>query len=95
VSGNRRRRGGQQQKRKQATGRDFWGTDAIADDVAVDSIRPLEDPTALVSSLGAPPLPSREVAAEYHFALVYEKAAALATALAAASGLLDLAPDED
>jgi hypothetical protein len=54
-------------------------------------IRPAVDPTALIRSLGAPPLPGGETAAEHYFAVVYERAAALAIALAAASELL--APD--
>ena len=55
-------------------------------------IRPADDPTAMIRSLGPPPLPGRETIAEHYFAAVYDKAATLAVALAAASGLL--APDD-
>ena len=44
----------------------------------------------MIRSLGPPPLPSRETVAEHYFVAVYDKAASLAVALAAASGLLDM-----
>jgi hypothetical protein len=80
--------------RRKASRRDFWnGTDAAADAVAL--IRTLEDPSAMIRSLGPPPLPGRENIAEQYFALAYDKAARRAVALAAASGLIDLSePDE-
>jgi hypothetical protein len=77
-------------RRKPAAGADFWGRTITDEDPR--PVTPTDEPTALVRSLGAPPLPQREAAAEAYFAMVYEKAAALATALAAASNLLP--PDE-
>jgi hypothetical protein len=67
--------------------RDFWGR---VDDATPppDAIRPVHDPTVLVRSLGPPPLPAHETVAEHYFDAVYDKAANLAVALAAASGLL-------
>ena len=44
--------------RKPATGRDFWGRDDD-DEEAPALIRPSEDPTAMIRSLGPPPLPLR------------------------------------
>jgi hypothetical protein len=77
-------------RRKATPERDFWGSaTAIENDKRVDVVRPADDPTAMIRSLGQPPLPGSQVNAEYNFALVYDKAAALAVALAAASGLLD------
>jgi hypothetical protein len=52
------------------------------------------DPTALLRSLGDPPLPGQGAAAERYLAAVVERAAALAAALAASAGLL-AGPDED
>jgi hypothetical protein len=49
----------------------------------------------MVSSLGRPPLRGREAAAEQYFQAVYEKAVALAVALAAANGLLESTGDDD
>ena len=72
--------------------RDFWRDDEVDDDLDV-VIRPNEDPTALISSLGPPPLPNHETAAEYYFAAVYDRATKQAVALAAASGVL--APDDE
>jgi hypothetical protein len=82
------------QRRKAAPRRDFWdGVDLGDEPVAL--VRPQEDPSAMIRSLGAPPLPGRETLAESYFALAYNKAAKRAVALAAASGLLDIAEPED
>jgi hypothetical protein len=89
----RRRKGHQQKQQAAPAARDFWGTPA-AEHAPVSAVRPLQDPTALIKSLGAPPLPGRETIAQYHFELVYQRASALATALAAASNLLALDEDE-
>jgi hypothetical protein len=76
------------------TGGDFWGS-AQTDEDAVESITLSEDPTAMIQSLGPPPLPGHEPAAEAYFAVVYDKAASLAAALAAASNLLHVDEQED
>lgn len=57
-------------------------------------ITPAGDPTALVRSLGDPPLQGQGAVAEHYLAAVVERAAGLATALAAAAGLL-ATPDAD
>jgi hypothetical protein len=75
-------------RRRPARADDFWGREKTEDDKAV-IIRPSDDPTAMIRSLGPPPLPGGETVAEHHFAATYQKAATLAMALAAASGLLD------
>jgi hypothetical protein len=51
------------------------------------------DPTALLRSLGEPPLGSNPAAAQHHLAVVYDEAVRAAIALAAANGLLEL-PDD-
>ena len=51
------------------------------------------DPTSTVRSLGKPPLAGREAAAEHYFEAVYQRAVAMAGALAAAGDLL--APDDE
>ena len=76
-----------------AVAADFWGRTVAEEPPA--PIRPADDPTALVESLGAPPLPNRELMARAYFASAYDKAAALATALAAAAGLLEVGTDDD
>ena len=43
----------------------------------------------MITSLGPAPLPSRETIAEHYFLAIYDRAAALAVALAASSDLLD------
>ena len=58
-------------------------------------IVPAARPSALVRSLGDPPLQGQGAVAEHYLAAVVERAAGLATALAAASGLLGQQPDED
>jgi hypothetical protein len=84
----------QSNARRKASRRDFWnGSDASEDSVPL--IRTLEDPSAMIRSLGPPPLPGRENIAEQYFALAYDKAARRAVALAAASGLIDLSEPEE
>jgi hypothetical protein len=81
--------------------RPFWGPPSTADrDDALaaarpPSIRPSPDPAAVVRSLGSPPLPGHETAAEHYFGAVYERAVGLAGALAAAGGLLDETDGDD
>jgi len=91
MSGQRRRKapGRGAKGKQQLPARDFWGTDEVDDD-SIELIRPSTDPAAMIRSLGAPPLAGREVIAEHYFAAVYDKAAALAVALAATAGLLDV-----
>jgi hypothetical protein len=52
-------------------------------------IRPAGDPTAFIHSVGDPPLHGQGAVAEHYLAAVIERAAGLATALAAADGLLE------
>lgn len=93
--GGQGRQGRQGQNRgRKPTARDFWGS-ADREEEPPELIRPSEDPTAMIRSLGAPPLPGRETVSEHYFAAVYDKAASLAIALAAASGLLDMSEEED
>ena len=66
----------------------FWGEADAADD-DVELIRPTDEPAAMITSLGPAPLPSRETIAEHYFLAIYDRAAALAVALAASSDLLD------
>ena len=56
-------------------------------------ITPGVDPTALVESLGPLPFPGAGLAHHY-FQAVYERAAGLAVALAAAAGLLEVSNGE-
>ena len=61
-------------------------------------IVPATDPSALLRSIGAPPLRARSDMAEAYLVAVAERAAGLATALAAAADLLaqpDLDDDGD
>jgi hypothetical protein len=53
------------------------------------AITPAADPTALLRSLGDPPLTGQSVMAGRYMAAVVQRAAGLATALAAAGGLLN------
>lgn len=53
-----------------------------------------EDPTVLLRSLGDPPLHGQGAVAEHYLAAVVERAADVATALAAAAGLLGELDDE-
>ena len=58
-------------------------------------ITPADDATALVRSLGDPPLQGQGAVAEHYLAAVVERAAVLATALAHSAGLLAEPDDAD
>ena len=90
-----RRRRGRGGKPSAQQLRDFWGEDVDdpVDDEPNRVITPGVDPTALVESLGPLPFPGAGVAQPY-FQAVYERAAGLAVALAAAAGLLELSNGE-
>lgn len=77
--------------------RPFWTSPPAADDevVEIEPVRPVPDPGAMVRSLGPPPLFGGGGNAEHYFAAIYDRAAMLAGALAAASGLLELDTDRD
>jgi hypothetical protein len=87
--GNRNR--ANKPKASKPSSRDFWGDRlAATNGEEITPIRPPDDSTALVRSLGDPPLRGHETAAGAYFTAVYGRAASVASALAAASGLLDL-----
>jgi hypothetical protein len=70
----------------------FWGHSEDPGP-AVEKVRMPADPTALLRSLGDPPLGSNPAAAQHHLAVVYDEAVRAAIALAAANGLLELPED--
>lgn len=70
---------------------EFWGDPEDLPEPR-DDIRITTDPSAVVRSLGRPPLPGQEQASEAYFAAVYARAVGLASALAAAGELIE--PEE-
>jgi len=68
---------------KPAEIKDFWG-ESVAPLPGIPEPAGSGDPSAMVRSLGKPPLPGNDNAAEHYFAVVYERAAVLAGALSAA-----------
>ena len=94
MNARRRKAGPRPAPRRRNESADFWGR-APGEDQAVEPIRPVDDPTPMSRSLGPPPLPGRDRVAEHYFAAAYDKAASLAVALAAASGLLAAPEDDD
>ena len=71
---------------------DLWQAVPALPDPA--PITPPADPTALVGSLGPLPLPGHATTADVYVATVVERAAALATALAASADLLAETADD-
>ena len=88
----RRKATNRSKSRRPGNEAEFWG-DSDAD-IEVDDIQPAGDPAAMVASLGPAPLPGRETIAEHYFKAIYDRAAALAVAVAASSDLLP-PPDDD
>ena len=93
----------QAQDHRAAAGPAFWGQSPAAPEADGDGApeppaptqaRLTGDPSALLRSLGEPPL-GRNPAALHHLSIVYEEAVRTATALAAANGLLDMDELED
>lgn len=84
----RRRRGGGRRPRTV----DLW--QPMPELPRPEPIRAVADPTALVRSLGQPPLGNQSTVAQHYLSAVIERAAALAAALAATADLL-AAGDED
>jgi hypothetical protein len=80
------------QRQRQRPGNDLWR--AVPDPPEAPTVEPATDPAALIRSLGTPPLPGQTAVAEHYLAAVVERASGVATALAAAAGML-AAPDED
>jgi hypothetical protein len=79
---------------KKNKGFDVWRAGQALPDP--EPIVPLRDPTALLRSLGDPPLQGQTAVAQHYLGAVVERAAGLATALAAAAGLLaDPGADDD
>jgi hypothetical protein len=87
-SGNRRRKAA---KRTVTSPDGFWGDPAKLPR-GKPHVRIITDPSAIVRSLGRPPLSGHQNHAEGFFAAVYQRSVTLATVLAAAGDLI--APDE-
>ena len=83
----RRKAANRSKARRPTNELEFWG-DADAGVEEVDEIYPADDPAVMVASLGPAPLPGRETIAEHYFKAIYDRAAALAVAVAASSDLL-------
>jgi hypothetical protein len=73
----------------------FWGSTTGLEPAR--TIVPADDPTAVVASLGAPPLGVHSGSATHYLQAMYQKAAGVAVALAASADLLELpeSPGED
>jgi hypothetical protein len=103
VSEARPRRRARKPKTTERAGPAFWGQAPARPDTdgdedappAPEKVRLTGDPSALLRSLGEPPLGRNPAAALHHLSIVYEEAVRTATALAAANGLLDMDDAED
>ena len=82
----RRRGGGRRRRGRKQKPVDLWRPVPALD--PPEPIAPSSDVTATLRSLGDPPLQGQGQVAEHYVAAVVERAASLATALAASAGLL-------
>ena len=82
-----------QRQRQRGGAGDLWR--AVPEPPAARPVVPASDPAALIRSLGSPPLPGQTAVAEHYLAAVIERAAGVATALAAAAGMLAGSDDEE
>ncbi|MBW3615228.1 MAG: hypothetical protein KY439_07970 [Actinobacteria bacterium] len=90
-SPNRSQPQGRRRRSKKSKSVDLWR--AVPPLGATEPIVPAGDPTAMLRSLGDPPLQGQGAVAQHYMAAVLERAAGLATALAASADLL-AEPDE-
>ena len=88
-------RGSQNRSRRRGGAKptELWR--AVPEPPEPDDIVPADDPTALLRSLGDPPLHGQRVTAGHYLSAVVERAAGLATALAATADLLAPEPLDD
>ncbi len=93
MASRRNRRGAHGSAAKRDRVQDLWRRVPEPDDV--EPITPVPEPTALIQSLGQPPLRNHSTSGEHAFAAVVERAAILATALAASAGMLAETPSDD
>jgi hypothetical protein len=91
AGNNNKRRRNRKRRNKGKAVAEYWGDRAKLPQPTSD-IRIAEDPTAVVRSLGRPPLPGQEHSSEAYFTAVYGRAVGLASALAAAGELIE--PEE-
>lgn len=88
MSGRRRKpRKGSSKQVKAAPPAEFWR--AAPEPPEPEVIEPSDHPAALIKSMSTPPLPGQAAVAGPYFAAVVERAAMVATAVAASAGLLE------
>ncbi len=85
-TGSRRRKG---PRKKKVDPRVFWGDAEQLAELGEKKATITTNPSAVVQSLGRPPLSGQQNAAEHYFIAVYERAVNLAAALAAAGNLIE------
>lgn len=83
---NRRRKGA---KKKRIDPKVFWGDADLLAEVPESKANITTNPSAVVHSLGRPPLSGQQNASELYFTAVYDRAVNLAAALAAAGNLIE------
>ncbi len=84
--GGRRRKG---PKRKKVDPKVFWGDPQALPTDENATAAMTTDPSAVIRSLGRPPLSGQQNAAEHYFTAVYDRAVNLAAALAAAGDMIE------
>jgi hypothetical protein len=85
--------GGRRRPAKKSKPLDMWAP--VPELPTPQPIAPAADPTAVLRSLGDPPLQGQGAVAGHYIGAFVERAAGLATALAAAAGLLDTGDHTD
>lgn len=85
-AGKKSQRGGRATSAPKIDPLEFWGDPSLLPE-REGVLTHAADVRAVITSLGRPPISGQETAAEHWFSLVYERAAFLAGALAAAGGL--------
>jgi hypothetical protein len=90
TANGQKRKNRSRSRSKKVDPRKYWGDRellAIPESFAIDT----PDTSVVATSLGRPPIPGQENASKHYFSLVYDRAAMLAGALAAAGDLQNMA----
>ena len=90
TANGQKRKNRSRSRSKKVDPRKYWGDRellAIPESFAIDT----PDTSVVATSLGRPPIPGQENASKHYFSLVYDRAAMLAGALAAAGDLHNMA----
>jgi hypothetical protein len=92
--GGAKRKSRTRSRSKKVDPRKYWGDTELLD-IPESFVTETPDTSVVATSLGRPPIPGQENASKHYFSLVYDRAAMLAGALAAAGDIQNMAANTE